>query len=112
MIVTVTVVKTDWEKPEYSLSIDWVYYEAMGYKASYILVGAECSSDSNGIFSSFCSEPIFRRDDTTVSVDFGDTWDPSRYDNPALEIQRRVALVDAAFEAVRESYERSYTVTI
>jgi hypothetical protein len=111
MQVTVTVTKTDWSNPVYSLEIDNEQYTFKS-SASWVLTEAFCTSDSLGIFSAFSSEPSFRRDDTIVSVDFGDTWYVTQYPNPAQEIARRVCLVREAFEDARESYERTYTVTI
>ena len=107
--VTVKVSKTDWKSPEYSLSIDGVSYD-FRHAASRILTDTE-HEDDLGIFSRY-QEVDFMRGDTKVVVDFGSPWDPSRYENPALEIARRVNLVNAAFDEVRENYERSYTVTL
>ena len=110
MIITVTVDKKDWSKPIYTLIIDGVYYEEFGYKSSRLLTDT-IWADNGGIFSRY-QEVDFMRGDTKVVVDFGGSWEPSEYSNPALEIARRVAIVNAAFDEVRESYERSYTVTL
>ena len=109
MIITVKATKTDWSKPIYTLDIDGVSY---GFKHDDSRILTDTTwSQTGGIFARY-PEVDFIRGDAKVSVDFGDAWDISEYVNPALEIQRRVALVHAAFDAVRESYERSFTVTI
>ena len=108
MQVTVKAIKTDWQKPVYSLEIDGIPHD-WSPDASKILTR---SSGYGGIFTASIGIIPFTRDDATVIVDFGDPWDPSEYSNPALEIQRRVALVDETFELVRESYQRSFTVTL
>lgn len=109
--ITVTCIKTDWANPVYSLEIDDMQHK-FNASASWALTEAICDSDELGMFSGFDSEPVFRRDDTVVAVDFGDSWYVCQYPNPAQEIARRVGLVNEAFEAVRESYEKSWTVTI
>jgi hypothetical protein len=114
--VTVTVTKSDWENPRFSLAIEGEYYE-FRHDASRILTQTNYEEE-DGIFSreiaSYRDDFIFEftRDDTCVLVDFGAPWSPTEYDNPALEIQRRVNLVNEAFNAARESYERSWSVTI
>ena len=110
MIVTVTVVKTDWQKPVYSLEIDGVDYD-FRYEASLLLTDTVWG-DGDGIFCPRYRKVHFRREESTVKVDFGSPWDPNEYYDPSQEIARRVALVNAAFAEVRESYERSYTVTL
>ena len=109
MNVTITASKTDWESPEYSLSIDGVSYD-FRYEASRLLTSVDWEEGA-GIFASY-SEAEFSRGDTHVWVHFGSPWEPGDYANPASEIARRVALVHDAFAEARESYERSYTVTI
>lgn len=111
MQVTVKVSKTDWMDPIFSLAIDGISH-LWGASASEALTGAS-TPNGLGIFHATIGIIPFKRGDTTVIVDFGDNgWFPEDYDNPAAEIARRVNLVHDAFEAVRETYERSFTVTI
>jgi hypothetical protein len=108
--VTVTVTKSDWENPSYALEIDGISY-AWRHEASRALTATDYES-GDGIFHRDEETVEFTREATKVYVDFGAPWDPSAYLDPAREIACRVALVAAAFESVRSSYERSWTVTI
>jgi hypothetical protein len=108
--VTVTAIKTDWARAEYSLVIDGVEFD-FDRSASQTLTDTT-SAHGHIIFDSRNQNLCFWRQDTHVWVDFGSAWIIENYADPAIEIQRRVALVDAAFEAVRKSYEKSWTVTI
>lgn len=109
MTVKVTATKADWASPQYELEIDGRVFE-FRHEASRLLTKTDYES-SHGIFS--LDEVVeFTKISTNVYVDFGDVWDPAGYPNPAEEIARRVLLVREAFEAVRESYEHSWTVTI
>ena len=108
--ITVTCIKTDWAEAEYSLEIDGISY-AWRHEASRALTATDYES-GDGIFHRDEETVEFTREATKVYVDFGAPWDPSAYLDPAREIACRVALVAAAFESVRSSYERTYTVTI
>jgi hypothetical protein len=109
--VTVTATKSDWEAPIYTLWIDGSESD-FDERASRLLTETTKEYYFKGIFNRTTTWSKFCREDTEVSVDFGDIWDVDNYENPAIEIQRRVALVADAFEEARESYEKSWTVTI
>jgi hypothetical protein len=110
MNVTVTVEKTDWASPSYTLTID---NEDMGMRcrASRKLTNT-CGEDGQGIFDTEDSIVKFKRDATSVEVDFGNPWSPEEYNNPAAEIVRRVSLVNNAFNEVAENYRNSWTITL
>jgi hypothetical protein len=115
--ITVVATKTDWAEAEYIISIDGAeadgndgYDDTLDATSEYLSQSSSCYSE--GIFNSVCNRVKFTRDATSVLVDFESPWDYSKYANPAQEIARRVRLVNEAFEAVRDSYERTYTVTI
>ena len=108
--ITVTCIKTDWAEAEYSLEIDGKPY-AWRHEASRLLTKTDYEQ-GDGIFNRDEETVEFTREATKVYVDFGAPWNLCWYLDPAREIACRVALVAAAFESVRSSYERSWTVTI
>jgi hypothetical protein len=108
--LTVKETKEDWCKSEFTLllhSDEQVYFNCQTSRRL-----TETTNESNrGIFSSRPTAE-FLRGDTWVTVDFGSDWNIESYENPALEIKRRIELVDAAFNAVKQSYEKNWTVTL
>jgi len=119
--VQVTLEVANWENPKYTLTVDSVN-RIFNHKASQRLTNTHGELFS-GIFTT--KEDVhedmtlgngtivtFLRGDTEVEVDFGDFWEPSAYENPALEIKRRADLVNAAFNAVEESYTKVWTVEL
>jgi hypothetical protein len=111
MNVTVTATKSDWSKAEYTLFINGEECD-FDERASQLLTETFKQYYYRGIFNTSTQGSKFGREDTEVWVDFGAVWDTDDYMDPAQEIARRVALVTQAFEEARESYEKSWTVTI
>jgi hypothetical protein len=108
--ITVTSIKSDWDAPEYYIYIDGV--GSYDYEQLSNLLTQSSSNYVTGMLNTKYHIVEFTRNSTTVEVDFGTTWGYSKYENPAAEIARRVCLVRDAFEVARESYEKSWTVTI
>ncbi|MCA2595946.1 MAG: hypothetical protein IM526_12795 [Microcystis sp. M38BS1] len=113
MQVEVKAIKADLKKVKYDLVIDQQDYPFNGkaVNASRTLTNTS-NEDGRGIFNDVDISVWFIRDDVRVYVDFGSAWNIETYENPALEIKRRVELVNAAFEEVKESWEKSWTVEI
>lgn len=108
MEVTVTLNKVDWNAPEYTLTVDG---KTLSFSHCYEITGTD-RYDGAGIFCPYACKRRFWRDATQVTVDFGAAWEIEKYDNPATEIQRRVKIVNAAFEEVRANYTKSWTVSV
>jgi hypothetical protein len=110
--LTVKKAKENWHKPEFTLLLHGDEEVSFNFETSRRLTET-ISESQRGIFSyGLTSKVEFRRGDTWVTVDFGSAWDIESYENPALEIKRRIELVDAAFDAVKQNYEKSWTVTL
>ena len=113
----ITLVKVTLEpksKSGYKITVNGVE-EDFSYKTSRLLTQTH-SASSNGIFTTdedtigssdreMGTVVFFARGKAKVEVDLGSYWnpDPLGYENPALEIKRRIALVNAAFKAVEEA---------
>jgi len=110
MKVEVKCEKTDWNNPEYTLILDGEVPKCKR-SGSNTLVKAT-NPFGRGVFTEDEEIVSFIRGNTRVEVNFGTPWDISAYENPALEIARRVSLVNAAFEAVKENYTSTWTVEI
>jgi hypothetical protein len=107
--IEVTAEKTDWSAPKYSLTVDGELCE-FDFNSSRKITNTQAHA-MEGIFTNLANCTIkFKRDDTEVRVEFGCAWDISSFENPALEIRRRIALVNDAFDAVKESYTKSWSV--
>ena len=108
--IAVKETKEDWQDPFFTLFID---NEQSGFHhyASRRLTNT-CNEDGGGIFNEDKSTVRFQRKDTWLEVDFETTWDIASYDNPAQEIKDRIKLVEEAFEAVSESYEKIWSVNL
>ena len=119
--IEVTLEVANWENPRYTLTVNGDN-RIFNRRASHRLTNTH-GDFLNGIFTTkgdadwgktFSNGTIvkFLRGDTEVEVDFGDFWEPSAYENPALEIKRRVQAVNAAFDAVKETYTKVWTVDL
>jgi hypothetical protein len=112
MKIEVTVSKIDWNKPTLTLTVNGEIQD------SYYLYNSRKITNTQehnwlGIFTTCTSKPVwFVRGDTQVTVDFGGAWELSSHANPASEIARRIALVNTAFDEVKESYSKSWTISI
>lgn len=115
MKLTVTKIKEDGVNPKFELTIDGkcISTDLINYVFLYKISRklTDTSNESgNGIFGAGYCEQRFHRNDTSVTVDFGNGWDVNKFTNPTLEIKRRVDLVQAAFNKVKETYKQSWTV--
>lgn len=98
--------KTDFKKPTATLTIDGEIAKP-NYHTSRRLTNTS-SEFGNGIFTDIKGKDVyFTRGNVKVVVDFGGTFDIFE-DNPALEIKRRVELVEQAFQEFDENYTRVY----
>ena len=109
MIITVKATKNEWSKPQFTLFIDDEQSEWNCFSSRKLT--RTVYEDGNGIFNN--SEIVkFRRVDTWITVDFGSVWNIEDYSNPAVEIKRRLQLVETAFEAVSLTYKKVWTVKL
>ena len=108
--ITVKETKNQWQDPYFTLFIDDEQSNFTHYGSRKLT--NTCNEDGNGIFNDSESVVKFKRKDTWVTVDFGAVWNIALYQDPALEIKRRILDVEKAFEAVSESYERIWTVNL
>jgi hypothetical protein len=110
MTVTVEMTKTTWGNPKYSIVINGEEM-SMEFQASRKLTQT-CGEDGQGIFDTEESYIEFKKGNTWVAVNFGDAWDIAEYSNPALEIDRRVNLVNKAFIQAADDRNESLAVTL
>jgi len=98
--------------PSYGLVVNGAEAD-FSYRTSRILTNTN-QERCVGIFTTHddvlgCFDPdmgtitSFTRGDVKVEVDLGTYWEPSHYANPALEIKKRVDLVNAAFDLANKS---------
>jgi hypothetical protein len=108
--ITVKETKNQWQDPFFTLFVDDEQSDFIHY-GSRKLTNTR-NEDGNGIFNEDKSVVAFKRKDTWVDVDFGAVWDIALYEDPALAIKNRIKLVEEAFEAVSEGYEKVWTVNL
>jgi hypothetical protein len=108
--ITVKETKNQWENTFFTLFID-EQQSGFHHHGSRLLTNTR-DEDGNGIFNEDKSVVAFKRKDTWVDVDFGAVWGIALYDDPAIEIKHRIKLVEKAFEAVSEGYEKVWTVNL
>jgi hypothetical protein len=108
--ITVKETKNQWENTLFTLFID-EQQSGFHHHGSRLLTNTR-DEGGNGIFNEDKSVVAFKRKDTWVDVDFGAVWAITLYDDPALEIKHRIKLVEKAFEAVSEGYEKVWTTNL
>lgn len=109
-VITVKETKNQWQDPFFTLFVDDEQSDFSHYGSQ--LLTNTCNEDGDGIFNTEKTVVRFKRKDTWVTVDFGAEWYVTSYSDPAQEIKRRVQLVEEAFQAVSESYEKVWTVNL
>lgn len=110
MKLVITKTKKDWTSPTYSITLDGKTYDEYPWNLPLSNTLTCALAQGRGIFS-LRPEVLFTRDNTTISVDFGNGFDPNCTDLLG-EIKRRVELVASAFEAVRENYTVTWETDI
>jgi hypothetical protein len=108
--ITVKETKNQWQDPFFTLFVDDEQSHLTHYGSRKLT--NTCNEDGDGIFSTEKTTVRFKRKDTWVTVDFGLSWDAKDYHDPAIEIKQRIKLVEKAFEAVSEGYEKVWTVNL
>lgn len=107
-VITVKETKNQWQDPFFTLFVD-DEQSVFSHHGSRLLTNT-CNEDGDGIFNTENTVVRFKRKDTWVTVDFDVSWDAAFYEDPALAIKNRIQLVEEAFEAVSEGYEKVWTV--